>query len=147
MRSQSGISGPTNKCFQDSMQRFAKLVNCFLGVSWEIYPKATLLLSASWHIQAHPLFRYLKSPSGPRTTWDASQRKDSSSSTTLEMHPKPHIIEFLITYIASSSVCLQKAQSPDSKRIRAIFSCQHLPRIEYLFLSIWVNQQIGARIE
>jgi len=68
MTSQSGISSPPNKWFLDSMQRFAKLVNRFLGVSWEIYLKAILPLSASWHIPAHPLFRYLKSPPHPRIT-------------------------------------------------------------------------------
>jgi len=54
------------------MERFAKLVNCLLGMSWEIYPRATLPVSANWHIPVRPVFRYPKSSPGPKITWDAS---------------------------------------------------------------------------
>lgn len=92
------------------MELFAKFVNCLLGMSWGIYPRATLPISANWQIPVHPVFRYSKSSPGPKITWDASKARHSSSSKTLKRHLKHHMEEFLITHIKHSLFRLKKTQ-------------------------------------
>lgn len=93
------------------MQLFAKLGNCWLGMSWEIYPRATLPISANWQRPLHSLFRYLKSTRGPKIMCDASKARDQPSSKTPERHHiEHHIEEFLITHIKHYLFCLKKIQ-------------------------------------